>query len=82
MYIKIAKLILNQYSMKTKLFIVLFIVGVVIVTSCKKDSVKTTGPTLTTTQLNDVSSKSTKIFGEMQSFMNKALLVAVDSGNL
>jgi hypothetical protein len=66
--------------MKTKLLFILLIFGVALATSCKKESAKKAAPTLTTTQLNDVSDKTTQLFSKIENFMFGVISSAADSG--
>ena len=66
--------------MKMKLLLIFLILGVVLSTSCKKDAAKTTQQTITTTQLNDVSTKTTQVFSNIEGLMMRVLTVAADSG--
>jgi hypothetical protein len=72
--------------MKTKLFLILLTLGIVVAISCKKDSVKTTGSTVTTTQLDSISVNATTIYTQISGLMNtvlsKGLIAAADSGKL
>jgi len=67
--------------MKTKLFLILLVLGIVIATSCKKaDNSAPTKGQITPTQLDAVSEKSTSTFASIQTFMLGALMSAADSG--
>jgi hypothetical protein len=66
--------------MKTKFLLIFLILGVILITSCKKDTAKKAEPTLTTTQLNDVSTKTTQIFSKIESLMLGVFSAAADSG--
>jgi len=64
--------------MKTKLFLTLFIISVVVTTSCKKDAATQTQ--LTQTQLSNVVEGASTISTKIQSVMLSTLAAAADSG--
>ena len=67
--------------MKTKFFAIVYL-GILIAISCEKDKTIESKAELTPQVLEDVSDKTTEIFGDLQTFMFDALTKAIESGGI
>jgi hypothetical protein len=65
--------------MKTRFLLGLLILGIVMTMSCRKETKKPTSD-IAPAKLDEVSTKSSAVFSDIQSFMFNALSVAADSG--